>query len=68
MTPRGVAVGVKDLGTVTDTYADADQAVYLNGGLGVALSVQKTGGEYSSGGPGLKKELERFRSLQPDWN
>ena len=41
MTPMGVPIKVKDLGTVTDTYADADQAAYLNGRPAVALSVQK---------------------------
>ena len=67
MTPAGVAVKLKDLGTVTDTYADADQAAYLNGRPAVALSVQKQAGANTAlVGRSLKKELERLKSLQPE--
>ena len=67
MTPMGVPIKVKDLGTVTDTYADADQAAYLNGRPAVALSVQKQAGANTAlVGRSLKKELERLKSLQPE--
>ena len=66
MTPAGVAVKLKDLGTVTDTYADADQVAYLNGRPAVALSIQKQAGANTAlVGRRLKAELERLKALQP---
>jgi HAE1 family hydrophobic/amphiphilic exporter-1 len=67
MTPTGVPIKVKDLGTVTDTYSEADQVAYLNGRPAVGLLIQKqTGANTARVGQSIKRELENLRSLHQE--
>ena len=66
-TRDGVPIRLRDVADVSDGYADAESAVYVNGDPGVYISVYKqTGSNTVTVANGVNRKLKSLQEMLPD--